>query len=262
MCAYESGIDFQFVCTYLCASVCFIIQETGTHHSVGSWGIQSRSATFISLKKQTERTYVAVFSILHKIKKDSECARGNGRLAEWGIRCGEDSKGQFYNSLWARGVNRGMHTAERPPDVTQGNPSAARLTKGGMILNWLWKIGSSQAKQMKEIFREQSVLWITVANLILRLFHYLCQGVYVIFSAFPPVVSLYDILKKTTEQISITFGGKSQPLAKELFVISLDLKSDLLTLQHFWAFFQLLCIIRKCLPFTPLFKCMFKCSPY
>lgn len=61
---------------YSHASICLIIQETGTHHSVGSWGIQSRSATFISLKKQTERTYVAVFSILHKIKKDFGCAQG------------------------------------------------------------------------------------------------------------------------------------------------------------------------------------------
>lgn len=61
---------------YSHGSICLIIQETGTHHSVGSWGIQSRSATFISLKKQTERTYVAVFSILHKIKKDFDCARG------------------------------------------------------------------------------------------------------------------------------------------------------------------------------------------
>lgn len=61
------------VCSH--ASMCLIIQETGTHHSVGSWGIQNRSATFISLKKQTERTYVAVFSILHKIKKNLTVCR-------------------------------------------------------------------------------------------------------------------------------------------------------------------------------------------
>lgn len=61
------------------SSICLIIQETGTHYSVGSWGIQSRSATFISKKKQTERTYV-VFSILHKIRKDSDCAQGTAAL--------------------------------------------------------------------------------------------------------------------------------------------------------------------------------------
>lgn len=55
---------------YSYAAICLIIQETGTHHSVGSWGIQKHSATFISLKKETEGTYVPVFSILHKIKKD------------------------------------------------------------------------------------------------------------------------------------------------------------------------------------------------
>ena len=74
----------------LVCSICLIIQETGTHHSVGSWGIRSRSATFVSLKKQTERTYVAVFSILHKIKKDSECAQGK-RPPRW-----------MRNPLWRR----------------------------------------------------------------------------------------------------------------------------------------------------------------
>lgn len=61
---------------YSHTSICLIIQETGTHHSTGSKGIQSCSATFIRLKKQTERTYVAVFSILHKIKKDFDYALG------------------------------------------------------------------------------------------------------------------------------------------------------------------------------------------
>lgn len=61
---------------YSHTSICLIIQETGTHHSIGNWGIQSCSATFISLKKQTERTYVAVFSILHKIKKDFDYVQG------------------------------------------------------------------------------------------------------------------------------------------------------------------------------------------
>lgn len=61
---------------YLYASICLIIQETGTHDGVGNWGIQKHSATFISLKKQTEGPYVAVFSILHKIKKDFYCAHG------------------------------------------------------------------------------------------------------------------------------------------------------------------------------------------
>lgn len=60
----------------LACSICLVIQETGTHHSIGSWGIQSRSATFISLKKQTVRTYVEGFSALHKIKKDFDSAQG------------------------------------------------------------------------------------------------------------------------------------------------------------------------------------------
>lgn len=68
-CVQECARLSEFIFSH--ASICLIIPETGTHHTVGSWGIQSRSATFISQKTQTEGTYVAVFSILHKIKKNS-----------------------------------------------------------------------------------------------------------------------------------------------------------------------------------------------
>lgn len=50
---------------YSHASICFIIQETGTHHHDGNRGIQCCSATFISLKIQTERTYVVVCNMQH-----------------------------------------------------------------------------------------------------------------------------------------------------------------------------------------------------
>lgn len=80
---------------YLHASICLIIQETGTHHSVGSWGIQSRSATFISQKTQTERTYVAVFRILHKIKKASDCARGTAASLNEESAVEEIQRGNF-----------------------------------------------------------------------------------------------------------------------------------------------------------------------
>lgn len=62
---------WELVCSRLCAHMppyVFIIQQTGTHHSIGSRGIRRCSATFISVKKETEQTYVAGCSVLHKIR--------------------------------------------------------------------------------------------------------------------------------------------------------------------------------------------------
>lgn len=80
----------ELVRSRLCAHMppyVFVIQETGTHHSIGSRGIRRCSATFISVRKETEQTYVAVCSALHKIRgretegggKGFDC-RGNGCL--------------------------------------------------------------------------------------------------------------------------------------------------------------------------------------
>lgn len=95
---------------YSHASICLIIQETGTNHNVGSWGIESRSATFISLKKQTERTSVAVFSILHKIKKDSDCVQGTALFLNEESAV-EKIQRAILQQLMSKGVNRGMHAA-------------------------------------------------------------------------------------------------------------------------------------------------------
>lgn len=97
---------------YSHASICLIIHETGTHHSVGSWGIQSCSATFISLKEQTERTYVAVCSILHKIKKGFDCAEGTAVSHSMRNPLWRRFKGAILHQLMSKGVNRRMHCLE------------------------------------------------------------------------------------------------------------------------------------------------------
>lgn len=130
----------------------FLIQETGTHHSSGSRGIPSRPDTFISVKEETEQTRVAVCSILpvgggereiggggKKKRKFFECAEGmrclalNEKSAVEKIQRGNFTPAYEPGSEW-EGCDDG-----RPPDAAPGDPSAARLTKGGMSLNWLWK---------------------------------------------------------------------------------------------------------------------------
>lgn len=110
-----------------------------------------------------------------------------------------------------------------------------------MILNWLWKIVSSHKNRWRKylgnrVFYEK---WLPVKFSVF--FHYLCQGGYVISSVFLPVVSSCDI-SKTRWQISVTFGGKSSPWAKEWFVFGVDPSADFKGFYISAAFFNIFAI--------------------
>ncbi len=96
---YQSVLDFLNSFAHVCVLTCLHMSHNpGDWHTALRWGlgeIHCRSATFISLKKQTERTYVAVFSILHKIKRDFACAQGTAASLNEESAVEEIQRGNF-----------------------------------------------------------------------------------------------------------------------------------------------------------------------
>lgn len=115
-------------------------------------------------------------------------------------------KGAILHQLMSKGVNRGMHSAWRPPAVTQENSSAARLTKGGMILNWFWKIGSSHTNRWRKYLGN-------------RVFH--CQFNSTHFSL-PQWGGFFCLTVVTSYNSYTKYFGRVQTWAKEWSVFAVD----------------------------------------